>query len=224
MTILKHSPVGECFFVRRCPALAIAGVAAILTLGACGTRAEEPAPDDVAFDVDLGRVGSIYENETLGMKYRPPVNWDRLEGDQRQTVLDALASSGNDDDYSLEVTDIFFDTDSMSFSSIAVVTGADANPTVDAYAQALGATLGLNDGDATDEANALVARMEFLVNDVPIVQFRHLQSDRVTFTLLFPSKAGDLIQLDYSIPTENYQHEAEKLESSIGTLQLIPVD
>ena len=223
MTTLKHSPVGECFFMRRL-ALAVAGAMAILTLSACGTRAEEPSSGDVAFEIDLDQVGSIYENETLGVKYRPPVNWDRLEGDHRQAVLDALASSDDDGDYSLDVTDIFFDIDSMSFSSVAVVTGAGGNPTVDAYVEAFGATLGLDDGEAADDDSALVARMEFSVDNVPIVQFRHLLSNRVTFTLLFLSKTGYLIQLDYSIPTENYRQEAIKLESSIGTLQLISAD
>lgn len=198
--------------------------AAILTLGACGVRTEEAPPDEVVFAVDLELVGPIYENEALGVKYRPPVNWDKLDGDQRQAVLDSLASSEDDDNYSLDVTDIFFDTTSMSFSSIAVVTNAEERPTVDAYADALGTTLGLYDENDAHAANEFVAKMEFSVNDVPIVQFRHLQSDRVTFTLLFRSKGGELIQLDYSIPTENYQHEAEKLESSIGTIQLIAVD
>jgi hypothetical protein len=199
--------------------------AAILTLGACRARTEEALPDEVIFAVDLELVGPIYENDALGVKYRPPVNWDKLDNDQRGAVLDSLASSEDDDNYySLDVTDIFFDTTSMSFSSIAVVTNAEESPTVDTYAEALGTTLGLHDEDAADESGELVARMVFSVNNVPIVQFRHLQSDRVTFTLLFRSRGGELIQLDYSIPTENYQHEAEKLESSIGTIQLIPVD
>ena len=224
MTTLKHSLVGECFFIRRF-VLAVVGAMAILTLSACGTRTEEPSSGNVVFEIDLDQVGPIYENETLGVKYRPPVNWDKLEGDHRQAVLDGLALSSDDDgDYSLDVTDIFFDIDSMSFSSISVVTGAGGNPTVNAYVEAFGATLGLDDGDAAGDDNALVARMEFSVDNVPIVQFRHFRSNRVTFTLLFSSKTGYLIQLDYSIPTENYRREAVKLESSIGTLQLISLN
>ena len=223
MTILKHSPIGECFFMRRL-VLAVVGATVILTLSACGTRAEDPLPEDVAFEVDLEHVGPIYENETLGVKYRPPVNWDRLEGGQRQAVLDALVAPDDDDYYTLKVADLFFDTNSMSFSSIAVVMAAEANVTVDAYAEAIGESLGLNNGEIQNDAHAIVARMEFSVNDVPVVQFRHLQSNRVTFTLLFPSRAGELIRLDYSIPTDTYQHEAVKLESSIGTIQVSSID
>jgi len=219
----KHSPPGECFFVRRI-AVAAVGVAAILTLSACGVRTEEPPPDEVRFAVDLELVGPIYENGALGVSYRPPINWDRLDGDQRKAVLDALASSNEESDYSLEVADVFFDTDSMSFSSVAVVTSDDEEPTADAYAEALAVTLGLSGGGDADDHSEIVARMEFLANGVPIVQFRHLQSSRVTFTLLFTSTTGKLIQLDYSIPTDQYQRESMKLESSIGTLQVIPVD
>ena len=205
-------------------ALAVVSSATILIVGACKPRVEVFPSDDVAFAVDLERVGPIYENSDLGVKYQPPVNWDRLEGNQRQAVLDALASSDDEGDYSLDVADIFFDTESMSFSSIAMVSEGDAIPAVEEYAESFAAILGLNDRDAINDDHAVVARMNFSVNDVPIVQFRHLRSNRITFTLLFSSKTEKLIQLDYSIPADTYQREAGKLESSIGTLQLISVD
>jgi hypothetical protein len=91
---------------------------------------------------------------------------------------------------------------------------------VSSFSQALGLEPG------TDANSQLVARMDFIVNDVSIVQFRHLrenqvlQENRITFTLVFEGPARELIRLDYSIPSEEYQRESVKLESSIGTIQL----
>jgi hypothetical protein len=206
--------------LNRTRALVVITAFAIV-LGACGQRAEAPLPEDVVFVVNLEQLGPIYENEVLGLKYRPPLHWDQLEGAQRQAVLDSLAPSDEAGNYSLEVVDVFFDTNSMSFSSIGRVVGAESGPGAQEYAEGFGETLGLSNAGPADEDDAIVARMEFSVNDIPVVQFRHLQSNRITFTLLFPSFDGTLIQLDYSIPTENYRGEAKKLESSIGTLQLI---
>ena len=233
MTGLKHSPLGECFFVHkktkrtreemgprtRTHLSVLCIVAAIALLGACTPRVQSIPPDEVVFSVDPEQVGPIYENRELGFKYRPPLGWEQLEGDRLQAVLDSLPESGEDDDFALEVADIFFDTTSMSFSSIGAVgigPGAGASDYIDAF----GETLGLEEVSPADDTNAIVARMDFAVNGMPVIQFRHLRSNRITFTLLFQTDDETLIQLDYSIPADNYQTEAPKLESSIGTLQL----
>lgn len=191
-------------------------------LAACAPKAEPPEPADVVFSVDPTLLGPPYENAVLGITYRPPVNWDMLDGPQRQAVLDALAESQSDNGYVLEIEDVFFDTTSMSFASIATVRLPDGQVTAQEYDQAFAATLGLPLEQPDDGSSSAAARMEFTVNNVPVVQFRHLQSERVTFTLLFTSLAGHVIQLDYSIPTDEYKRESVKLESSIGTLRLIP--
>lgn len=192
------------------------------TLAACAPKAEPPGPADVAFSVDPTLLGPPYENSDLGITYRPPLNWDKLSGPQRQAVLDALAASERDSEFVLEVEDVFFDTNSMSFASIATVRLPDGQVTAQQYDEAFAATLGLPADQSDDENSAIAARMDFTVNNVPVVQFRHLQSERVTFTLVFTSSAGQVIQLDYSIPTDEYKRESVKLESSIGTLRLIP--
>ena len=47
---------------------------------------------------------------------------------------------------------------------------------------------------------------------------RYVQFERIKYTLLFTSPGGQVVQLDYSIPTAAYQAEGQKVRSSIGTL------
>jgi hypothetical protein len=193
----------------------------MLIVAACGGRDRANSADEMVFEIDPAYIGPAYENPEIGFSYRPPVDWEILASPQREAVLDALAESrSSDSEYVLDVRDLFFNTETLSFSSVALVESLTADPVDRAqYVQAFAETIGLP--EQSDEEAPLVARADFTVNDLPVTQFRHLQSERVTFTLLFEGKGGSLVQLDYSIPTSAYQQESLKLESSIGTLQRV---
>jgi len=201
----------------------LAGVI-VAALAGCNARQPSPPLEGPTFQIDSSLVGEPYEGTVIPVSLRPPLNWELLEGQQRTSVLEALSESEDVGDYTLDVEDIFFDTDTLSFLSVSEVQKpggtVDAAAFIQSFADALGIT------PETPGDNQIVARMDFVVNDVEVVQFRHLrenqimQESRVTFTLLFTTEDGRLIRLDYSIPTGSYQRESVKLESSIGTLTL----
>ncbi len=202
--------------VRCGLALAVAG----LSLAACSPRDDTPDQTDVTFEVDPALIGPVYENSEIGFRFQPPVDWEPLDDRQRQAVLDALADESAPDanTFQMEVRDVLFSTDTLSFVSLSVIGDpSDEKLRPAAYADAYGQTIGLDQTDAADAE--LIARMDFSVNGVSVTQFRHLQGDRVTFTLVLAGGNGKVVQLDYSIPTDAYQRESVKLESSIGTIQ-----
>lgn len=198
----------------------------LLAIASCGGRSSQDDAtsgqssdgEETFFEVDPEQLGPEYRNEALGLTFSPPVQWVMLEGEQRRSVLAALEAQDDNGPYSLSVKDVFFDTDSLSFLSVSNVTMTEGTPNAGSYAESFAADLGL-EADQSD-SNALVARMDFVVNDTAIVQFRHVQTDRITFTLILTGGDGSLVQMDYSIPTEAYNREAIKLESSIGTVKI----
>ena len=215
--LIPHSPA-------RLVSVTLVLVLLAVGVASCDRREEPSAAADVSFEVDPSFIGIAYENPDLGIAYRPPVDWEMLGGNQRQAVLDALAENPTDEDaFILDVRDIFFSTESLSFSSVSTVVHPQGNPlTRESYAEAVAEEIGLSGQD--ESKSEIVARMDFAVNNVPVTQFRHLRSDRVTFTLILNGASGALIQLDYSIPTGAYQKESVKLESSIGTIHTVKTE
>lgn len=190
-----------------------------LALSGCGpttrTAAESPT-----FTVNPDAIGERYDNRDLGISLHPPVGWIIVSENQRQAVVNALASEQDDDEYSLVVVDIFFNTENLSLASLSVPTEGDGGAvSYNDYVEAFAATIGVAGPEAGDEAEPTMT--PFSVNDITVTEFRHIQSERITFTLIFSSPTDTLVQLDYSIPTAAYQREGTKLESSIGTLSSI---
>ena len=195
----------------------IALAALVVILSSCSG---DDAADDssVSFEVDPALIGPVYENAEVGFTFQPPVEWEILEGRQREAVIEALAAENEADTYLLQVRDLFFNTDTLSFASVAVVEDHNENGLDPAtYANTFAETIGVDQTRNSD--TEIAARMDFTVNGVSVTQFRHLQEDRVTFTLVLAGGEGDVVQLDYSIPTDAYQKESPKLESSIGTIE-----
>lgn len=174
--------------------------------------------------MDLSLLGEVYEGTGIPVTFRPPLNWLLLEGQQREAVLGALSDSEEVEEYSLEVEDIFFDTESLSFLTLSEVKRNLQPAAKQEFVAAFADAIDLPDDQ---EDNQLVARMDFSIGDMDIVQFRHLrenqvmQESRITFTLLFTLPDVRLVRLDFSIPSDSYQREANKLESSIGTLRIL---
>lgn len=199
---------------------ATVAVLAGLLLAGCGGREDSSPLAEPLFEVDPEQLGPAFVGEELGLTFKPPVEWMRLADAQRQAVLDALEQPEGEDVYSTEVVEIFFSTDTLSFLALSTVQLDGSSAARDEYATSFAETIGLDEERADDE-KAIAARMDFSVNEVSIVQFRYVQSNRVTFTLLLTSGPGNLVQFDYSIPTDSYQQESVKLESSIGSIELL---
>ena len=199
---------------NRPPVAAVLAVIIPLLLASCAAERENADPaGNVEFEVIADYLGDPYRNEALRIGFRPPLGWEQLSADQRDQVSAALLEEQASDRYSLDLVDVFFQTSTLSFAALSRVT-LGGEPVLDAadYANSFEATLEPSDDDE------LTSRASFVVNDLPLIQFRHRLSDRITFTLIFSAADGEVAQLDYSIPVPAYEDESIKLESSIGSL------
>ncbi len=196
---------------------------AILALAACGpsekaTGTDEREADESGFEVIPDYLGEPYENASLGLAFRPPLGWDPLDPQQRDSVADALVSEQSGDRFSLRLVDVFLTTDTLSFAALSRVTsGGEPMADREAFVEAFEAGLGPADNDIRQRA-------DFTVGGLRVTQFRHVVDDRIVFSLVFTSAADEVAKLDYSIPVSVYEDEGIKLESSIGTLQRIKAE
>ncbi len=196
----------------------VLGIALLATIFVgCGVRSPSAgATGEVEFEVDPELLDSAYENRALGVAFRPPRDWIALSPEQRQGVSEGLAREQGGQEFSLEIVDVFLETQSLSFASLSRVIDADG-PTAQRsdYLEHYWANL------EAGEEDDLRSRASFTVNGLNVEQIRHSPGDRITFTLITTAGDGTVIQFDYSIPESAYATEAPKLESSIGTLSRI---
>ena len=200
-------------------ALLVPVVVLILALVACGD--DRPlndgpttaAPPEARFTIDADRLDEPYRNGEIGIAFRPPAGWEPLEPEQRDLIAAAVMEVQEDGRYSLHLVDLFLRTETLSFAAISRVT-RNGEPVRDlpAYVEDYERIL------VPAEDDQLRARSEFSVNDIAVTQFRHMQSGRISFTLVFAGSDGTVVQLNYSIPPAAYEDEGAKLESSVGTL------
>ncbi len=191
-----------------------------LLLAACDRgsteRGTDSAPPEARFRIAPEHLDEPYENAELATAFRPPAGWEPLDVEQRDRLAGALLSVQDDGHYRLELVDLFLRTETMSFAAVSRVTRGgepvrDAGVYIEDFVELLG----------PEDEDQLRARADFTVNGIPVTQVRHLQSGRVSFTLVFPAADGTLLQLNYSIPPAAYEEEGPKLESSVGTLRHI---
>jgi hypothetical protein len=189
----------------------------MVMLAACGSsdQSEAPSerPEDVVFSVDPTLTGSIYENDAVGVRVRPPSQWTRLDDAQRDAVGESLATRQLESDYRLALQDTFVHPSSLSFLAVSLVqdeAGSLSEP--DAYVEQLA-------NQVAQEDDEIASYASFSVGGVHVHQFRFLREERINFTLIFTGSTGSVGQLDYSIPLQAYEVEGAKLESSIGSLQ-----
>jgi hypothetical protein len=202
--------------------IALAAISLLLVACAPDDRdavgSEEPGGSEsspVEFEVVPEYLDDPYQSPELGIRFRPPLGWQPLEPDQREQVADALLAEQGDARHSLSLVEIFLRAETLSFAVLSRVTLEDA-PIDDIadYANAFEESL----GPPNEEIRATA---RFSVGGVPVTQIRHALGDRIVFTLVFPSAAGEVLRIDFSIPASAYEEEGIKLESSIGTLQRI---
>ncbi len=196
----------------------------LLFAAGCGNR-DSSAPDpgdgpaEARFTIEPEHLDEPYENARLGTSFRPPAGWRPLDAEQRDRIATALLAVQDDGRYRLDLVDLFLRTETMSFAAVSRITqGGDPVRNAARYVEDFLELLGPEDEDQ------LRARSDFAVNGIPVTQIRHLQSGRVSFTLVFPATDGTLLQLNYSIPPPAYEEEGAKLESSVGTIRHIGED
>ena len=187
----------------------------LLFLWGCGRARTTDSAPEAALAVDPDHLDPPYRNEQLGAAFSPPLGWRPLEPDQRDRIAAVLTEvQEGQDGYSLELADLFLRAETMSFAALSRVSrGGEPVREPAAYIAAFAERVG------AAEEDRLAARTDFTVNGVAITQFRHTQSERVTFTLVFASRSGELLQLNYSIPPQAYETEGPKLASSVGTIR-----
>jgi len=195
---------------------------AAVALVACGAsdQAVEPTvqPDDVVFSVDPALIGDVYENRAIGLRVRPPAQWTRLEEQQRDAVGQSLTDRQMESDVRLALQDAFVHPTSLSFFAVSLVQDANGPLTeIDEYVEQLAEQV-------AQEDNEVASYAPFSVGGVPVHQFRFLREERINFTLILSGSTGRVAQLDYSIPLQAYEEEGTKLESSIGSIQLLDQD
>lgn len=183
-------------------------------LAGCGNGGPGESSAQSEFEIIPDYLDEPYENQEVGIAFRPPLAWTPLTPSQREEIAAALLSEQRGEEYRLEIVDLFLHAQSFSFASLTTVIAAEGTRVERvAYTNAFYSEL-VSAGE--DE---LRGRTTLRINDLEVEQVRHSVGDRVVFTLVTEIEAGRVIRLDYSIPTAAYEDQGIKLESSVGTIR-----
>lgn len=135
---------------------------------------------------------------------RPPLGWERIDPQRRDALLARLSSASGPDPGSLPV-ELFAD------STGALLTVSRWNSAASTWKEALRQQM----ADYAGAPEGSVTHAEFLLAGRPCLQTRVVDAQRVAFKLLL----ADGLRLDYILPAGAYAQQAERLESSIGSVR-----
>lgn len=191
----------------------------LIVLFGCTSDRDEATkqPVEMHFDVDQELLGETIVSEENEISFQPPKQWELLAGDVFQEAIrqfTRMQSAG--DTFSIQPAYIFLHHRHGSVMIISEITVNDDKITSPDIVQAF-----RRDVNAGLDA-ARYQEAEFLKNGLLVYQYLIQDDDTVNFKFLFQNKNNALFQVDYIVPRSVYAAESKAVESSIGSIHVVP--
>lgn len=186
----------------------------VLFLVACDNSKESSKPDELKFNVDEAKLGSEITNESLGVKFNPPLSWNAIDSTLIAKMKGQLKTQTvRNDSIKVTLKDVFMKQENRSLLSISKLS----------FNNSITSPKEFYDEKVTNKFSraSLFKRGEFLKDDIKFIQYLVQNGGNVNFKLLFNNEDNETIQFDYILNKKNYSNQLRAIESSIGSIKLI---
>lgn len=171
-------------------------------------------PGEMTFRVNDALLGDPIVLDSLGFRLRPPMGWETLPSDLLQSLNDQMQGNQSERQFRFHPIQFNMNQKEESLLSISLVEFTlDANR-IDfntAYRMSL----------AQKFPKADIKQTLFYKDGIEFNQIFITAMGRTMIKLLVRNAKGQLLQLDYMVPTPLYSKLVESIESSIGSIQKI---
>lgn len=157
---------------------------------------------EIQFSVNKTLVGEEYTNDTLGFRMAPPKGWEIVPEQMKQELYDRLQNQGLESLGGIDPREIFLNK--KTGSTLIIYT---------------------DDKPLTEKIKSFSPKDEEVIrfenNGITFYQIRKIAEKSVNFILFFKPEEKPSVGIFYFIGKQFYQDEIKKLESSIGSIELL---
>ena len=188
-------------------------VPSLLFLISCGKGKNDEAnlSDFIAFD--KSKLGIEVVDQSLGIKFYPPKDWDLMQTSISRKVESRGSSTNPNDNFFYQPVYVFFDNTSGGLLSVGKVETSDTTISKSArlnYYKGL-----LN----TKYKNNDLSLGNFIHSKIYFTQLKFRKESLISYKIIFENASGDMIQFDYTIPKDFLENADLSIKSSVGSIQ-----
>ena len=188
-------------------------VSTLLFLISCGKGKNDEADlsDFIAFD--KSKLGIEVVDQSLGIKFYPPKDWDLKQSSISRKVESRGSSANPNDNFFYQPVYVFFDNASGGLLSVGKVETSDTTISKSArlnYYKGL-----LN----TKYKNNDLSLGNFIHSKIYFTQLKFRKESLISYKIIFENSLGDIIQFDYTIPKDFSENADLSIKSSVSSIQ-----
>lgn len=170
--------------------------------------------EKLSFKVVDSLLGPVYEVETVGKSFRPPVGFKPIPDSLLKTFQDEFVTV-TEEKKIVYLLQFFFDHAHQAGLIVSVIRGlqltSDTAAFIGNYRRSLIELYG----------NSNVRAGDYWIDSIYVKNFLVTDSVNVKFQLICLSSQGDALELQYFAPHIFYADLVRSFESSIGTIKLL---
>ena len=159
------------------------------------------------FKVDASLIGEKKTDEALQISYNPPINW--VENDSVFKKIETVFNQ-NKDNYSIKLKNLFWNKSSQSIMTVSSFD--DISPEKFNYILQNYKTVFNSKNQWSN-----IKKGEYFYKKYWINQFLLQNKDLITFKLIIQKETKEIFEVNYIIPSKQYQKFMKNIESSIGS-------
>lgn len=166
------------------------------------------------FTIDNSKLGIEIIDNDLGIKISPPKNWVLMPSSISKKVEVKSGIVNSQENFIYQPVYIFFDDQTSGICSIGKVMAGDStlsqNSKMNYYKSMLAAKYKENE----------LSLGNFKKSGIAFSQLKFKKEKLISVKLLFENKRGEIIQVDYTIPSNYYKSMEPYIKSSAGSIIL----
>jgi hypothetical protein len=184
---------------------------AIIFFSCKGKEGEE---ESYYFSFDKSKIGIEVVDQELGIKFNPPSGWNLRQTLTSKKIESRGGAVNPNDNFVYHPIYVFFNDSTSGLLSVGKVVTNDSTLTKSAQ---LNYYKGLI---KTKYQNQKLSTGNFLNSKIYFTQFRFQKETLVSFKLVFENTKKEIIQFDYTIPSNYLEGMTPFIKSSVGTIKL----
>lgn len=177
---------------------------------------EEKAPEKVFYSSETAGLAQKASDFDLGIKFRPPKNWDLRSTEISKRVENKGGFQGIQGEFIYSPSYVYFDDSTTSVLSFGKVIPPDSlngrDGLLNLYSQILTSKESTNTNYEVDQ---------FIKDGIKFTQFSIDRGSIISKRLVFQNKFKDIIQFEYTSKASQFKSEYEKIKQSIGSITLL---
>jgi hypothetical protein len=166
------------------------------------------------YSADKSKLGIEIIDKDLGIKISPPKDWVLMPSSISKKIEAKSGVVNSPENFIYQPVYIFFDDSTSGICSIGKVNAGDStlsqNSKINYYKSMLAAKYKEND----------LSLGSFTKSGIAFSQLKFKKENLLSIKLLFENKHGEIIQVDYTIPSNYYENTEQSIKASAGSIIL----